>query len=107
MYFASKTFSDSFVDSRFRHLRVGDDIAAVPQRCYAFRNRMLGKDKCFGKIKIGSSVDHPFDDCFIFRVKISVSENFRNDLEAEEGDITVWINSPGGNVFAAAETIRC
>jgi len=28
---------------------------------------------------------------------------FRNDLEAEEGDITVWINSPGGNVFAAAE----
>ena len=28
---------------------------------------------------------------------------FRSDLEAEEGDITVWINSPGGNVFAAAE----
>ena len=28
---------------------------------------------------------------------------FRDDLEAEEGDITVWINSPGGNVFAAAE----
>ena len=28
---------------------------------------------------------------------------FRDELEAEEGDLTVWINSPGGNVFAAAE----
>jgi len=28
---------------------------------------------------------------------------FRDELYAEEGDITVWINSPGGNVFAAAE----
>ncbi len=28
---------------------------------------------------------------------------FREDLEAENGDVTVWINSPGGNVFAAAE----
>lgn len=28
---------------------------------------------------------------------------FREELEAGEGDITVWINSPGGNVFAAAE----
>ena len=28
---------------------------------------------------------------------------FRSDLESEDGDITVWINSPGGNVFAAAE----
>ena len=28
---------------------------------------------------------------------------FRDDLEAEEGDVTVYINSPGGNVFAAAE----
>ena len=28
---------------------------------------------------------------------------FRDDLESEEGDVTVWINSPGGNVFAAAE----
>ena len=28
---------------------------------------------------------------------------FRADLEAESGDVTVWINSPGGNVFAAAE----
>ena len=28
---------------------------------------------------------------------------FWDELEAEDGDITVWINSPGGNVFAAAE----
>ena len=27
---------------------------------------------------------------------------FRKELEAGNGDITVWINSPGGNVFAAA-----
>ena len=34
---------------------------------------------------------------------------FREELEAEEGDITVWINSPGGSVFAAAEiyTMLC
>ena len=28
---------------------------------------------------------------------------FREELNAETGDITVYINSPGGNVFAAAE----
>lgn len=28
---------------------------------------------------------------------------FRSELESGEGDITVWINSPGGSVFAAAE----
>ena len=28
---------------------------------------------------------------------------FRADLEAGTGDITVWINSPGGDVFAAAQ----
>ena len=28
---------------------------------------------------------------------------FREELEGGEGDVTVWINSPGGNVFAAAE----
>ena len=34
---------------------------------------------------------------------------FRDELEAEEGDITVWINSPGGNVFCSAEiyTMLC
>ena len=30
-------------------------------------------------------------------------EMFRDELYAEEGDITLWVNSPGGNVFAAAE----
>lgn len=30
-------------------------------------------------------------------------ELFRKELEAGEGDITVWINSPGGDVFAAAQ----
>lgn len=28
---------------------------------------------------------------------------FREDLYAEEGDVTIYIHSPGGNVFAAAE----
>ena len=28
---------------------------------------------------------------------------FRDELNAGEGDVTVWSNSPGGNVFAAAE----
>lgn len=28
---------------------------------------------------------------------------FRDELNAGEGDVIVWINSPGGNVFAAAE----
>ncbi len=28
---------------------------------------------------------------------------FRDELNVGEGDVTVWINSPGGNVFAAAE----
>ena len=30
-------------------------------------------------------------------------QEFREELYAEEGDITLWLNSPGGNVFAAAE----
>ena len=30
-------------------------------------------------------------------------QDFRSELEAGDGDVTVWINSPGGNVFAAAE----
>ncbi len=34
---------------------------------------------------------------------------FRDELESEEGDVTVWINSPGGSCFAAAEiyTMLC
>lgn len=30
-------------------------------------------------------------------------ELFRRELEAGQGNITVWINSPGGDVFAAAQ----
>ena len=30
-------------------------------------------------------------------------QSFREELYAEESDITLWLNSPGGNVFAAAE----
>lgn len=28
---------------------------------------------------------------------------FKDELLSGEGDITVWINSPGGDVFAAAQ----
>ena len=28
---------------------------------------------------------------------------FKDELNAGEGDITVWLNSPGGDVFAAAQ----
>ena len=30
-------------------------------------------------------------------------QDFRDELNSGEGDLTVWINSPGGSVFAAAE----
>ena len=30
-------------------------------------------------------------------------QDFRDELYAEDGGLTLWINSPGGNVFAAAE----
>ena len=36
-------------------------------------------------------------------------QQFREELDAVEGDVTVWINSPGGNVFCGAEiyTMLC
>ena len=30
-------------------------------------------------------------------------QDFRDELYAEDGNVTIWLNSPGGNVFAAAE----
>lgn len=30
-------------------------------------------------------------------------KNFRDELYAEDGNVTIYLNSPGGNVFAAAE----
>lgn len=30
-------------------------------------------------------------------------QDFRDELYAEDGDITIWLTSPGGNVFAAAD----
>lgn len=30
-------------------------------------------------------------------------QDFRDELYAEDGDVTIFLNSPGGNVFAAAE----
>lgn len=30
-------------------------------------------------------------------------QSFREELESEDGDVTLWINSPGGNVFAASQ----
>ncbi len=36
-------------------------------------------------------------------------KTFRDELESDEGDITVWVNSPGGSVVAASEiyTMLC
>lgn len=47
-------------------------------------------------------LEGPIDDESIWGSEIT-PQDFRAELEAEEGDVTVWINSPGGNVFAAAE----
>lgn len=30
-------------------------------------------------------------------------QDFRDELYAEDGDVTIWLTSPGGNVFAAAD----
>ena len=47
-------------------------------------------------------LDGPIDEESFWGNEIT-PQSFREELEAEEGDVTVWINSPGGNVFAAAE----
>ncbi len=47
-------------------------------------------------------LDGPIDEDDLWGDSVT-PQMFREDLEADEGDITVWINSPGGNVWAAAE----
>ena len=36
-----------------------------------------------------------------------IRDRFKEELQSGEGDITVWINSPGGDVFAAAQIYNC
>ena len=47
-------------------------------------------------------LEGPIDEESFWGDEITPAD-FRSELEAEESDVTVWINSPGGNVFAAAE----
>ena len=47
-------------------------------------------------------LEGPIDDESFWGDEVT-PKAFREDLNAGTEDITVWINSPGGNVFAAAE----
>ena len=47
-------------------------------------------------------LEGPIDEESFWGTEIT-PQAFREELEADEGDVTVWINSPGGSVFAAAE----
>ena len=47
-------------------------------------------------------LEGPIDEDSIWGDEVT-PQAFREELNSEEGDVTVWINSPGGNVFAAAE----
>lgn len=47
-------------------------------------------------------LEGPIDDEAFWEDSVT-PQMFRDELEADEGDVTVWINSPGGDVFAAAE----
>ena len=47
-------------------------------------------------------LEGPVDDESVWGTEIT-PKAFREELNAGTEDITVWINSPGGNVFAAAE----
>ena len=53
-------------------------------------------------------LEGPIDEDSLWGDEIT-PKAFREELEEEEGDVTVWVNSPGGNVFAAAEiyTMLC
>lgn len=47
-------------------------------------------------------LEGPIDEDSIWSDGVTPKQ-FREELYAEDGDVTIWINSPGGNVFAAAE----
>jgi ATP-dependent Clp protease protease subunit len=47
-------------------------------------------------------LEGPIDSDYFWGDEVT-PKAFRDELYAEEGDITLWVNSPGGNVFAAAE----
>ena len=47
-------------------------------------------------------LEGPIDEESIWSDGVTPKQ-FREELYAEDGDVTIWINSPGGNVFAAAE----
>ena len=47
-------------------------------------------------------LEGPIDEDSVWGDEIT-PKAFRAELEEDTGDITVWICSPGGNVFAAAE----
>lgn len=47
-------------------------------------------------------LEGPIDEDNLWGDEIT-PESFRADLEKEPGDVIVWLNSPGGNVFAAAQ----
>ena len=47
-------------------------------------------------------LEGPIDEQSIWSDGVTPKQ-FREELYAENGDVTIWINSPGGNVFAAAE----
>lgn len=47
-------------------------------------------------------LEGPIDSESYWRDEIT-PKNFRDELYAEDGDVTIYLNSPGGNVFAAAE----
>ena len=47
-------------------------------------------------------IDGPIDDEKFWGNEITPLQ-LREELEEKTGNLTVWVNSPGGNVFAAAQ----
>lgn len=47
-------------------------------------------------------LEGPIDEDQLWGDEIT-PKDFRDELESEEGDVTLYLNSPGGNVFAASE----